>query len=378
MRGRACPSWYYASVSTSTRPEAVRRQVRWAVRAVASQDPDTPERQRKCGVVSLGDGVQIRVKDGAYFCGLTTCGSVWRCTVCSAKVRATRADELVRALEAHYAAGGAVHLLTMTVAHDKTDRLARLLGVETAAWKLITNGGAWTRLRKATGLFGWVRALEITEGDECGWHPHFHILLMTDDALDAAGLVAVKLHFTTRWARACEAAGLRPPHPVHGVDFRENVAAASEELGKYVTKVQEGDWTVAHEVTRGDLKTGRGKSRTPFEILKAYQDGGDVADRDLWREYTQAVKGLSAVRWSRGLRARLLPDDDEKSDEDAALIDAGGVLLGEMSVHVWRRVVMARLEIAVLEAAEDGGLDAVNGLLAAHGCGVAKVGVRDG
>src|ERR1039458_6512923 len=128
VRGRACPSWYYASVSTSTRPEAVRRQVRWAVRAVASQDPDTPERQRKCGVVSLGDGVQIRVKDGAYFCGLTTCGSVWRCTVCSAKVRATRADELVRALEAHYAAGGAVHLLTMTVAHDKTDRLARLLG----------------------------------------------------------------------------------------------------------------------------------------------------------------------------------------------------------------------------------------------------------
>jgi hypothetical protein len=363
----AHPSRYYASVSTSPRPEAVRRQQRWAIRAVASQDPDTAERQRKCGVVTLGAGVQIRVKDGAYFCGLTTCGSVWLCTVCSAKIRATRADELVRGLDAHYDAGGAVHLLTMTVAHDRADRLRRLLGVEAAGWKLITNGGAWTRLKRATGLAGWVRAVEITEGDEHGWHPHFHILILTDAELDAAGLAALKLHMTSRWSKACEAAGLRPPHPVHGVDFRPNIARLGDELARYCAKVQE--WGVEQEITRGDLKSGRSRSRVPFEILRDYQERGELEDRDLWFEYVRAVKGLSAIRWSRGLKPRLLPGDDEKSDDEAAQIEANGELLGEMTVHVWRRVVIARLEIAVLEAAEDGGLEAVNVLLAAHGCG---------
>ena len=59
------------------------------LRALAAGDPDTPERQRNCGAVPVGDRVEIRIRNGsAYYCGLETCGNVWLCPVCSAKITA--------------------------------------------------------------------------------------------------------------------------------------------------------------------------------------------------------------------------------------------------------------------------------------------------
>ena len=69
------------------------------LRALAAADPDTPMRQRNCGAVPVGDQVEIRIKDGsAYYCGLETCGNVWLCPVCSAKIHHRRAAELREAL----------------------------------------------------------------------------------------------------------------------------------------------------------------------------------------------------------------------------------------------------------------------------------------
>ena len=75
-------------------PAGWRRGARMNLRALAAADPDTPERQRNCGAVPVGDRVEIRMKDGsAYYCGLETCGNVWLCPVCSAKVHHRRAAE---------------------------------------------------------------------------------------------------------------------------------------------------------------------------------------------------------------------------------------------------------------------------------------------
>ena len=63
-------------------------------------------------------------------------------------------------------------------------------------------------------------------------------------------------------------------------------------------------------MTRGDLKTSRTGSRTPFQILADYYQTGDTRDRDLWREYGRVTRSLAAVRWSRGLRALMLGPAD--------------------------------------------------------------------
>jgi hypothetical protein len=63
-------------------------------------------RQRNCGVVPIGTEVEVRIKDdSAYYCGLETCGNVWLCPVCSAKIHHRRADELRAALASWEAAG---------------------------------------------------------------------------------------------------------------------------------------------------------------------------------------------------------------------------------------------------------------------------------
>lgn len=82
-------------------------------------------------------------------------------------------------------------------------------------------------------------------------------------------------------------------------------------------------------MTRGDLKTSRAGSRTPFQILADYYQAGDTRDRSLWREYARATRHLGAVRWSRGLRVVILGPAAEPalSDEHLAVADVNGELV---------------------------------------------------
>src|ERR1700745_4155846 len=98
-------------------------------------------------------------------------------------------------------------------------------------------------------------------------------------------------------------------------------------------------------MTRGDLKTSRAGSRTPLQILADYFETGDTRDRDLWREYSRVTRGLAALRWSRGWRARMLGPgaQPEKTDEELAAEDVDGNLVGVISPPVWSRIRLAGL-----------------------------------
>jgi hypothetical protein len=92
---------------------------------------------------------------------------------------------------------------------------------------------------------------------------------------------------------------------------------------------------------------------------------GDTRDRDLWHEYKRATRSLAAVRWPRGLRAMKAGSvtEPERSDEELAAADIGGNLIVVIQCPVWSRARTAGLEHAVLVAADDGGLEAVNALI---------------
>jgi hypothetical protein len=111
--------------------------------------------------------------------------------VCSAKIHHRRAAELREALTPWEAQGQAASLVTITVPHDLTDRLSRLLDAERAAWKRVTQGATWQRLKRRLGIAGHIIALEFTWGDENGWHPHYHVLLVHDQDLGAAAIAAL-------------------------------------------------------------------------------------------------------------------------------------------------------------------------------------------
>jgi hypothetical protein len=332
------------------------------LRGLAAADPDTPQRQRNCGAAPVGDQVEIRIKDGsAYYCGLETCGNVWLCPVCSAKIHHRRAAELRDALTTWTGEGHSASLVTITVPHDLDDPLSRLVDTQRDAWQHVTQGAAWQRLKRRLGIAGHIIALEFTWGDENGWHPHHHVLLVHDQDLDAAAITKLHAHIHMRLATACHKHGLRKPDQLHAVRIDPNVSATA--AGAYIAKG--GDWTPAEELTRGDLKTSRTGSRAPFQILADYYQTGDSRDHDLWREYARVTRGLAAVRWSRSLRLAMLGPcvEPDRTDKELASEDVNGELVTLLSIEVWSGTRLAGLDHAVLVAAECGGLEAVNALI---------------
>ena len=125
-----------------------------------------------------GEGVMVGRRGArAHYSGLQTCASVWSCPVCSARIQAERADELLRAVERAHACGLKVALLTLTMRHRKRDKLKLLWDGLSQAWQpAIATDRAVRRARDAVGMVSWVRRVEATHGRK-GWHLHVHALL---------------------------------------------------------------------------------------------------------------------------------------------------------------------------------------------------------
>ncbi len=94
-------------------------------------------------------------------------------------------------------------------------------------------------------------------------------------------------------------------------------------------------------MARGDAKRGRRGSRTPFELLVELAATGDTGIKALWLEYEAATFGKRWLRWTPGLRERLLGTAKERTDEELAASEGVDVALirwlvaaGEFRQHV--------------------------------------------
>lgn len=64
-------------------------------------------------------GVAVyRSDNGASYGNLTTCGSVWHCPICAAKITEGLRQELQGAINAWAASGGTVYLMSLTFPHQ--------------------------------------------------------------------------------------------------------------------------------------------------------------------------------------------------------------------------------------------------------------------
>ncbi len=286
------------------------------------------------------------------YSGLQTCGSVWTCPVCSAKIAERRRVELLHAMDTHKAVGGFVSLLTLTTPHQRGDDLALLLEQQGKALQ------GFLRDRKVKAVFsemGWagqIRALEVTHGRKSdknnGWHPHFHILQFHGVQGTDADRTDWMTRLYLRWAAYCEKAGLGTPSYAHGIKLDDGTRAA-----QYVTK-----WGLEDEMTKGHTKKAKG-GETPFDLLRAFladkQDGQAAA---LFREFSECFKGKRQLSWSNGLKARFAVA--EKTDEEISIeLQENAYLLGEITLEQWRDVLKVDGRATVLEIASFSGWPAV-------------------
>ncbi|WP_205353191.1 hypothetical protein, partial [Janibacter anophelis] len=186
------------------------------------------------------------------------------------------------------------------------ESLRSLLERQKRAYKRFFENSKVVARMKVLGVEHKIKAFEVTYGQN-GWHPHNHVLLLTNHEL--RDFQEEREELSKLWIQCCVKSGLNAPSMEHGLDIRDGTYAE-----KYVSK-----WGLEHEMTKGHVKQGRNGSLTPFDLLQYSMVDASMNGRtlgSLYQEYGIATKGARQLVWSRGLKALL--GVEEKSDEELA------------------------------------------------------------
>jgi hypothetical protein len=307
----------------------------------------------------------------ASYGGLQTCGSVWQCPVCAAKISERRRVEVLAAMTAWKAQGGTVNMVTLTCPHQRSDNLGDLLAKQAKALNSFWADRQVKAILVEMGNIGHIKALETTHGRlsewNNGWHPHYHVLTFDGSkgcskAFDAAQMTDWQVRLYLRWANACKLAGLGEPSYAHGLKLDDGKKAA-----KYMTK-----WGLEDEITKGHTKKAI-SGETPFDLLRSLQlDPDDRQAAALFIEFATVFKGKLQLRWSKGLKARFAVEekaDDQLAEEKEDFAE----VLGHLTIEQWRDVLAVEGRGVLLSAACRGGWPAVLAYLRQiEGKGVSK------
>ena len=108
--------------------------------------------------------VQSIEHGSAHYTGLVTCGSVWACPTCAAKIQERRRQEIEHAMTWAKSSGLAAIMPTFTFPHRSFHTLAGLLEKQAEAFKLLRKTRAYRRVMERIGFRGLIRSLEVTHG----------------------------------------------------------------------------------------------------------------------------------------------------------------------------------------------------------------------
>ena len=297
--------------------------------------------------ISKDKGVIVKYNKAtktASYSNLQSCSSVWNCPVCAAKISEQRRSELKQGIARHRKRGGHVYLLTLTNSHHVGDNLMQLMAGQKKALKYLWSDRKPKEHFASLGKVGHITANEVTHGEH-GFHPHMHILMFFDAAVDIKELQKFIANY---WQHCCKKANLKKPSLEHGCDITDGSFA-----DRYVSK-----WGLEEEMTKGHIKKGREGGNTPFDLLRLSEGGCEDSGR-LFQQYAAAYKGKRQLSWSKGLKKLLLIE--EVTDKEAAeKDDEESVEERELALEIWRLIVLFKKRAEVLKAIELDKLDNAN------------------
>ena len=310
---------------THSTKKQTKKYSKWAVQDIAAyvlgKDRATYWCMRGYKPGAAGKTTIKKSGDNAYYSGLSTCNSVWACPICSVKIATRRRDEVRQALEN---SGYYPILVTYTIQHSRTDKLADLLGVLKDGLRYTLNGRFRKEFYEEHHIAGYVRTVEVRWNSKTGWHPHVHeVLFSRVKSIDEDGIGDFLL---SRYGNYLQGKGYHVNE--HTIDVRSNQGAEDSEVTDYLTKS-----ALELELTGGNLK--QSPSLSPFQLLTTFKETGEKLYADLFREYVEVTAGKKWLTWSRGLKAELLPEEEEKEGDEAE--DEAETVL-TLSFEEWCRV----------------------------------------
>jgi len=294
---------------------------------------------------------------------LMSCRSPWVCPVCAPAIWSYRQEELEQAFAAHQANGGEQLFITLTVQHRYLP-LGLLLENLIRARSLFYDDGAVRRMRKELGDIGQMNVLEVRWGQEHGWHAHLHLVWNCAPGFSVYRSKAQQT-IAAAWERAAGRVNLRAGHS-RAVDVRDG----DGNLAAYLTK--------SGLVGSGPDLAGQ-TSYSCWDLLRIA--GGQAVTPSvtpelagsLFRQYALATVGHHSLRWSPGLRAKLLgaakPIEEpvagsveDEQPEEAVDTEPSDTLVARILTPAWLVVLGNGCRGELLEVADRGGID---GLIAA-------------
>jgi hypothetical protein len=302
--------------------------------------------------------------NSVFFGNLQTCGSVWHCPVCAAKISERRASEVMIAF--NYFKSDSRHVIsfvTRTVPHTYADSLEKILKQFRNAEKRLKADRNYQSLLKTYGVVGSIKVFEITVGLN-GWHLHIHEILFSFLDTPIQGFYAsLQELMYPYWSNAAVYAGFDEPSKANGLQV-QNGDFAAEYIAKF-GKEPNGSWDVSKELTKQHIKKSR-SGFSPFDLLRLYRDLPLSDTLSIIQEYGQVMHGQKQLIWSRGLK-NLIQLDEKTDDEIAKEIEAEAVLLGLLSQSQWKFILKHDLRVTILLLAKRGSFADLSVFLSAQG-----------
>jgi hypothetical protein len=339
----------YSADINDTKKARSSRARRFALKSVVN-DVLPESRTSKCHrvrapnqQVEIWRGVSAGVAGKAFYKGLYTCGRLWTCPVCAAKISERRRLELSDALQNAKDQGFSVYLLTQTIRHGVGDCLSGGLQGIADSERLLWSSRSGASVRERLGVVGTIKTTEVTWGQANGWHPHKHTLLFLKTPISP---FVIQSELSPLWVNACVKSGLPAPTLDRGLTVQDGSFADA-----YVSK-----WGLESEMTKGHSKVAKKGGMTPFALLENILETGDSQSWELFKEYSVALKGKRQLVWSKGLRSLLLHDVAEKTDVELASsedLDVQAVFWASLSVLEWKAIRYYKYESVLLDKSED-------------------------
>ncbi len=288
--------------------------------------------------------------DTLAFRGLSECGLVWRCPICSMKIMQGRQQQLYDYITEHNKTNREVGFVTLTIPHKKKDSLEDTLKKLNTNYNKLQNT-RWF-IKQRVKFIGQVKALEITYGNINGWHPHLHILYFYNDVTKDE-ISEFQKELIDRW-----------------VVFRDNNAKriGQDEKIAYDNDIAEymGKWDVVKEVTAEIIKKSSGV--TPFQMLKkvALKDYKNPNQRHfyrcMFREYVAVTKGKHRLAISPKL-SKEYPQVKNKTDEELLKDVKIEEILLKIQYIIWLQIARKKLQPHVINSYLKSGFDGIASLL---------------
>lgn len=284
----------------------------------------------------------IREGDKAYYGGVDTCGSVWTCPVCGRRISQARREELRSGL----AGSGLIPLMvTITLQHNLSDPLDDLLDALTDSLRRLKSGRWWQDFKRRYDVKAHVASLEIRWSPSTGWHPHRHMLILTDMDLSGISTEAVKRELTERYRQLLSDNHGRYASEFHSIDVR----VGDQYVGDYISK-----FGLPDELTMAHAKQSSSDSYHPIE-LALMADQGDGQAYKLWMDYCRSTLGKRQMTWSHHGRQALGLGQEVADEVLASEVEPDREVIASITDYkLWSYIIEGGLSGRILDMARAG------------------------